>query len=357
MAKKRANNPKGKERLRRCTLRPEQPRSFSPTVGPERLRLIRMNNTKWVNGTKLHYFFFSQPKALAGRPGEKDVVREAFGLWKDVGIGLEFEEVSDPSEAEVRIGFLRGDGAWSYVGRDVLGFGPGARTMNFGWDLTAPGEIDTAIHEIGHTLGFPHEHQNPHAGIVWDEDAVYASLAQPPNEWDRETTFHNIIRKISPDEVQGSNWDPDSVMHYPFEAGLIKEPAKYRTGLAPAGGLSARDKKWVQAFYPALKKSDYQKLEVSKSVILTLKPSQQKNFVIEPAATRFYDIRTFGDSDTVMALFEREGAEDRFLAGNDDSGQDLNSSLRVKLMKGRRYTLRLRLYWSDETGNTAVMMW
>ena len=54
--------------------------------------------------------------------------------------------------------------------------------MNFGWDLTQPGEIDTAIHEIGHTLGFPHEHQNPHAGIVWDEEAVYAALAQPPNQ-------------------------------------------------------------------------------------------------------------------------------------------------------------------------------
>ena len=31
--------------------------------------------------------------------------------------------------------------------------------MNFGWDLTQPGEIDTALHEIGHTIGFPHEHQ------------------------------------------------------------------------------------------------------------------------------------------------------------------------------------------------------
>ena len=27
---------------------------------------------------------------------------------------------------------------------------------------------DTALHGIGHTLGLPHEHQNPNAGIVWD---------------------------------------------------------------------------------------------------------------------------------------------------------------------------------------------
>ena len=42
-----------------------------------------------------------------------------------------------------------------------------------------------------------------------------------PNSWPREKTFWNIIRKIPPDSVQGSSWDPDSIMHYPFEAGLI----------------------------------------------------------------------------------------------------------------------------------------
>ncbi|WP_265939207.1 M12 family metallopeptidase [Bacillus thuringiensis] len=45
--------------------------------------------------------------------------------------------------------------------------------MNFGWYITRnPSEIDTAIHEIGHTLGFPHEHQNTKSGIEWDEEAV-----------------------------------------------------------------------------------------------------------------------------------------------------------------------------------------
>jgi len=39
--------------------------------------------------------------------------------------------------------------------------------------------LDTAVHEIGHSLGFPHEYQNPKAGIVWNEEAVYAALGQP----------------------------------------------------------------------------------------------------------------------------------------------------------------------------------
>jgi hypothetical protein len=63
---------------------------------------------------------------------------------------------------------------------------------------------------------------------------VYAALAKPPNRWDHDTTFNNIIRKIDAALVEGSNWDPNSVMHYPFEPGLIKEPAQFRQGLNPS---------------------------------------------------------------------------------------------------------------------------
>ncbi len=345
-------------RIAYCTMPTVKEREFGPEVNPNRARLIRMNESKWVNGTKLRYHFFTSPSHWTTKKAETDLVRKAFKMWKDVGIGLEFDEVSAVDEAEVRIGFQRGDGAWSYVGRDILTIGRDERTMNFGWDLTShPGEIDTAIHEIGHTLGFPHEHQNPHAGIVWDEDAVYAALAAPPNGWDRQTTFHNIIRKISADVVQGSNWDPDSVMHYPFEAGMIREPAKYRTGLMPAGGISARDKEWVKTFYPPIKKNDIQALELFKPVRLTINPGQQLNFSIAPGATRRYEIGTFGQSDTVMVLFEEVNGELRYVTGDDDSGQDTNARIRIKLYKGGRYVLRLRLYYSASAGDTAVMLW
>jgi len=157
--------------------------------------------------------------------------------------------------------------------------------------------------------------------------------------------------------VQGSNWDPDSIMHYQFGPGLIKEPEKYRTGLDPAGGLSERDLTWVKTFYPALADKDYTELEPFKSVELEIAAGQQRNFVIEPAATRYYDIRTFGLSDTVIALFEDDGAEPRYITADDDSGEDYNASLNVKLFKNRRYVLRVRLYYSDRAGETAVMIW
>jgi len=336
-----------------CSLPQIPERELDASVNPDRANLIQFLDKKWVNGTILHYYFFDQTNDT-----EKNIVRQAFGIWKQVGIGLKFKEVNSPDEAEIRIGFVRGDGHWSYVGRGILSVGRDDRTMNFGWDLTQSlNGIDTAVHEIGHTLGFPHEHQNPNAGIVWDEEAVYAELAEPPNNWDRQRTYHNIIRKINPDTVQGSNWDSDSVMHYQFAAGLIIEPSQYRNGLKPAPGLSERDKTWVKTFYPALSEDDYTELKPFESLRLRIAPGEQMNFRLQPNATRYYDIRTFGISDTVMVLFEEVNGELRYLSADDDSGQDYNASIRVRLFPGRQYILRIRLYYSDRAGETSVMMW
>jgi hypothetical protein len=212
------------------------------------------------------------------------------------------------------------------------------------------------MHEIGHTLGLPHEHQNPNAGIVWDEEAVYKALAQPPNRWPKETTYYNIIRKLEPDSVKGTNWDPDSIMHYPFEAGLIKQPAGYAKGLKPKGGLSAKDKELVKYFYPSIKKY-IKELEPYQSTVLSLKNAEQENFLIQPTATRYYNIRTFGACDTIIALFEEEQGVYRYRTADDDSGEDRNAALRVKLIKGHKYVLRVRLKYTDLASPPVVMMW
>ena len=338
-----------------CSVPEVLEREFGPDVSEGRAQLIRTMSKKWVNGTVLHYYFF-EGNPFGAPEAQKAVVREAFDVWKDVGIGLEFREVESVHDAEIRIGFLRGDGAWSYVGRDILRQGQLERTMNFGWDLTRSGEIDTAIHEIGHTLGFPHEHQNPNAGIVWDEEAVIAALGRPPNNWSEATTRWNIIRKIPPDTVEGSAWDPDSIMHYPFGSGLILEPARYRNGLRPRPGLSQKDKEQVRLFYPPLE-PEHPELVPFQSQMLSIGPGKQRDFTVIPTASRDYNFRTFGASDTVMVLFEDHDGELRYLKGDDDSGTNLNASFEVRLRKGRKYVLRIRMYFSFSTGETAVLMW
>ncbi|ODS23115.1 hypothetical protein AB835_10680 [Candidatus Endobugula sertula] len=180
-----SKNPKTKnnERKSQCCSIPEvQARDLSHITDGTRLRLISKLDRMWVNGTQLTYYFFKEPARWRGGNTQENVVREAFSKWKNLGIGLVFREVQEPEDAIIRIGFDQNDGSWSYVGRDSIDYAsnPHERTTNFGWDLTTTYGQDTALHELGHVLGFPHEHQNPRAGIVWNEEKVYESFGGPP---------------------------------------------------------------------------------------------------------------------------------------------------------------------------------
>ncbi|MEU3660476.1 M12 family metallopeptidase [Streptomyces sp. NPDC032940] len=356
---------------RYCSLARQPAPAYPPGLAVERHAALTGGRRMWVNGTVLHYCFLGDdtdtsvvPLRGTGRPRrgawsgteeQRAVVRDCFREWQDLGTGLVLAETGDPSEAELRIGFRPGDGSWSAVGRDALRTGMQDRTMNFGWDLTAPGERATALHQIGHALGMLHEHQSPYAGILWDDEAVYAELAGPPNHWNRERTFHNILRTLDTDEVNGPAWDPQSIMEYPFPSGLILEPEHYRAGLHPPGTLSAADKEFALRWYPPIRRPG--PLVPFRSVPLGLGRGEQADFRLDPPETREYTLGTFGDSDAVVVVFEERGGEPRFLAGQDDGGTPRNATIRARLVKGRRYVVRVRLYSSWGAGETAVMYW
>jgi hypothetical protein len=333
---------------------PELPTAV--TSDARRARAIINTKTKWLNGTVLHYCFYGRGSRFAVPTRQAKAIRDAFAKWKALGIGLEFVEVSQLTEAEVRIGYSIADGSSaSAVGRDVLKVPLDEPTTVYGWDLTTRYGSGTALHEIGHVLGMEHEHQNPFAGIKWHEQAVYDAMARPPNEWDKQTTFDNILAKLTAQQVQGSSWDPDSIMEYEFEPGLIDEPEEYDVnGLTPPATLSDADKEWTVKWYPAQKKTA-PALQPFQSAAVDLAAGQQIDYTLKPTASRKYTIETKGASDTLVGLFEDIDGEPRFLAGDDDSGEERNAKIAYKLFKDRTYTVRLRLYYPGQSGKTSIM--
>jgi hypothetical protein len=336
---------------RYCAQPPQRPIVLPEGIAPSRERAIRLIKNKWVIGTILHFCFVG----TLWPDDQKDVVRWAFGTWSDVGIGLRFVEVDDPTEAELRIGFDQSDGSWSYVGTDVLKYEDRGRTMNFGWDLTTDWGRATALHEIGHALGMPHEHQNPLAGIVWNEEAVYEAFAKAPNDWSRDQTFHNILRKIPRAEVEGSSWDPLSIMHYPFEPGLIASPQPYDVeGIGENVQPSSHDIAWLRRFYPP--QTEASRIEPMQLRSLPADAGAQRDFLFEPAATREYVIRTLGLSDVKIVVFEEREGEPRHLVAEDDSGEEANAEIRVKMVQERRYFICARVHYVTGSAGTALVV-
>ncbi len=318
--------------------------------GRDRAGLIQKLSTKWVNGSLITYSFMGD-----WREDWKTRVYAGFAEWAKI-CGLRFQHVD--SGGMLRIGNVLGDGSWSYIGRDSLHVpGPGERTMNLGWDIMDDYGWTTVLHEIGHALGFPHEHQNPRAGIVWNREKVIADLSGPPNYWSVSSIEHNVLNKLNPALIRSSDWDADSIMHYAIQAGWINEPSQYRDGIKPPYHLSSRDKEMAAEFYPKeqVDETSSSKLVDTSITEFSLKPGEQVNIPVLASKSGTYGIETKGRADTVIVLQDGAG---NTLAADDDSGYSRNALLeRVELTKAREYTLRLRLYGSDDSGSTAVVMW
>jgi hypothetical protein len=326
-------------------------RTFEAGVSPNRIGFILASGSKWVNGTQLTFAF------LEGEEPQKKVVRKAFQTWKDLGIGLTFKEVASVQDAMVRIGFDHGDGSWSYVGRDILTIPRAQRTMNFGWDLTANSYgMTTAVHEIGHTIGFEHEHQSPFSGIEWNKRAVYEEFSGPPNNWPKEQIDNNILRKLPANQMQGSAWDPNSIMEYEFGPGLVTKPVPYAKGIYPPGVLSANDIKGVKAFYPVVGEKNRVSLQVDEATQIKAASGGQDDFVFTAPSTKKYTFKTAGTLDTVMVVSEMAETENYYMSGDDDSGFDKNSKITLPLVKGRSYLIHLRVLYAPEAKSGSMVV-
>ncbi len=149
---------------------------------------------------------FHAARALHGRSAQQQVRSKEQAKWWSDRANLTFIFDNAP-DADIRITFDENDGAWGYIGTDAKGIPTNEATMNLRF-------LDggAAAHEFGHAIGLAHEHQNPAGGIKWNEAVVIRELAGSPNFWTEVQTCHNVLRKYSADQINGTAFDPDSVL-------------------------------------------------------------------------------------------------------------------------------------------------
>jgi hypothetical protein len=214
-----------------------------------------------------------------------------------------------------------------------------------------------------------HEHQNPRAGIVWDEKKVIEMFGGPPNNWTEQKTRFNIINKLDASAVDGSQFDQTSIMCYGFPPGLALEPENVRIkGIASTFVLSDTDKSEIRVHYPPARNAAEKGIPMALekrtplmpfiSVVLDVDNGGQRDFSLSVDTSRSYTIMTIGRNvDTVLVLLEEDPSTGKpiTVAGSNDAGKKTTASLDVRLVRGRSYILRARVVYAPLRMEIAVL--
>ncbi len=301
-------------------------RMQATTRAEGRTRAVAPIGKTWMNGSTLRVRF------MGGTAEQQAKVREQAGWWS-AHANLKFEFNNAP-DAEFRISFDENDGAWSYIGTDCRNIPLNDATMNLGFM-----DGGTTAHEFGHAIGLAHEHQNPAGGIQWNEAVVIRETAKSPNYWNEATTRHNILRKYSLDQINGTAFDPDSIMLYFFPA----EWTLNGIGTRANEVLSEIDKQFIAGakMYPKAAPT------VAEATELKVNATRRKGaeigqfgeedlftFMVTQAGRHVIDTR--GPTDVVMKLFG-PNSPTALMAEDDDSGADYNARIALDLIEGRYY--------------------
>ena len=289
-------------------------------------RAIMPIGKRWMNGSTLRVRF------LGGTPLQQATAKEQ-ALWWTVFANLQFD-FNNAQDAEIRIAFDPNDGAWSYIGTDNRGIALNQPTMNLGF-------LDggTAAHEFGHAIGLAHEHQNPAGGMDWNEATVIKSLSGPPNNWDVVKIRHNVLDKYRVDQIQGTAFDPDSIMLYFFPGDWVKSGV----GTHANNVLSAVDKAYIasaQAYprtAPTVADATEIKVNASRRTQASIGQAGEEDlFKFNVSTGGSHIVDTKGPTDVVMRLFG-PNSQTNVIAEDDDSGDGSNARISASLVPGLYY--------------------
>ncbi len=189
----------------------------TPVPTPGHLAVLIANY--WGSGGVGLYVAFMEPVD----PALADRILSHMNAWADY-CNVGFELKSDPNQAHVRI-TLAGDGYWSYVGTQILSIPRSQPTMclqDFSMDTPESEYRRVVRHEVGHTLGFPHEHMRAELVAMLDPRKTIAYFEQNQG-WDEATVRAQVLTPLSKRSIYGTpRADGSSIMSYSLPASIMK---------------------------------------------------------------------------------------------------------------------------------------
>ena len=232
-------------------------------------KLIVEKIKKWPNGSTLKYAldftgvyisdfpYVCKPADTSNICATKIInkIQNQAGIWSKYG-NIYFEYTNDWNASDIRIGFIKGDGAYSLVGTDANHY-KSSITMNLDATWWTDSYLDITItHEFGHAIGFKHEHQRSDNIFLLDEAATY-SFYEKSQGWSQQDVYDNVLDKfnVNSSAYGLTGFDYNSVMIYwiPKEIIINKE-------LCPSSSafycvedpviFSELDQAGVREFYP-----------------------------------------------------------------------------------------------------------
>lgn len=146
-------------------------------------------------------------------------------------------------DADIRI-TTDSDDNKSLIGTDALTFDQDEATMYLETTPSDENFESTVLHEMGHALGYLHEHLHRDATIPWNREKVYAHYSEH-YEWDEQQVDEQVLTPYS-GAIVDTEYDKNSIMHYAIDKELTD--GVWEVGINTV--LSELDIKMAKNTYP-----------------------------------------------------------------------------------------------------------